>query len=262
MRAKRLSKNQKKQQQLQTSEQHRPDPAVACFALDLRSETIAVAVGGYVRINKVRYKSRRKLYSQQQVRWLKHNCWHCRGSSAADQIVQHHTAPVRAVSFHESSAFLTAGDDKLLKVYNTKTWEQTQSVYVTCLCCILVSAPLHGTFGFLQCCRLPFCMTCRQSAKKITAAIFSQDGNFVVFADKYGDVATAKLQSNKTKETECAAAPLLGHLCSIITSLAFSPNGSQLVSTDQDCKVRVSTMPTDFHKVQNSTHWGYTACCA
>ena len=105
-------------------------------------------------------------------------------------------------------------------------------------------------------------MTCRQSAKKITAAIFSQDGKFAVFADKYGDVAAAKLHSNNTKEAACAATPLLGHLCSIVTSLAFSPDGSQLVSTDQDCKVRVSTMPTDLQKVQNNTCWSPTACHA
>ena len=65
MRAKRLSKKQKKRQQLQTSEQHRPDPAVACFELDPSGDTIAVAVGKHVRINKVRYKLLSKLYKQQ-----------------------------------------------------------------------------------------------------------------------------------------------------------------------------------------------------
>lgn len=70
----------------------------------------------------------------------------------------------------------------------------------------------------------------------------------VAFADKFGDVLTAKLWSGH-EQAEPVAALLLGHLCSIVTSLAFSPDGKQLVSTDQDCKVRVSTMPKEPHKV-------------
>ena len=92
-------------------------------------------------------------------------------------------------------------------------------------------------------------MTCRQSPKKITAAIFSNDGSSAVFADKFGDVLTANLQPNISPQTQRPAVPLLGHLCSIITSLAFSPDGKHLVSTDQDCKVRISTMPNQLHKV-------------
>ena len=93
---------------------------------------------------------------------------------------------------------------------------------------------------------------CRQSPKKVTAALFSPDSNLVVFADKFGDVLTAKLQFDQANPTSGPAAPLLGHLCSIVTSLAFSPNGLQLVSTDQDCKVRVSTMPAEPCKVNNN----------
>ena len=37
--------------------------------------------------------------------------------------------------------------------------------------------------------------------------------------------------------------PLLGHFCSIITSLAVSPDGRCIVSTDKDHKVRVSLLP-------------------
>ena len=78
--------------------------------------------------------------------------------------------------------------------------------------------------------------------------MFSHDSSFVAFADKFGDVLTAPVQRTD-QQAESVAAPLLGHLCSIITSLAFSPDGKQLVSTDQDCKVRVSTMPKEPQKV-------------
>ena len=90
---------------------------------------------------------------------------------------------------------------------------------------------------------------CRHSPKKVTAAIFNNNSSLVAFADKFGDVLTAKLQPNQSAPTSGPAAPLLGHLCSVVTSLAFSPDGKHLVSTDQDCKVRVSTMPSEPHKV-------------
>ena len=35
----------------------------------------------------------------------------------------------------------------------------------------------------------------------------------------------------------------MGHFCSIITSLAVSPDGRFIVSTDRDHKIRVSVMP-------------------
>ena len=82
----------------------------------------------------------------------------------------------------------------------------------------------------------------------MTAAVFTNDSTLVAFADKFGDVLTARVQPEEQQEVPVAA-PLLGHLCSIVTSLAFSPDGKQLVSTDQDCKVRVSTMPKEPQKV-------------
>ena len=93
-------------------------------------------------------------------------------------------------------------------------------------------------------------MMCSKSPKKVTAAVFSNDSSIVAFADKFGDVLTASVLPQVHPEPEeSSAALLLGHLCSIVTSLAFSPDGKQLVSTDQDCKVRVSSMPKEPHKV-------------
>ncbi|KAA6424794.1 MAG: tRNA (guanine-N(7)-)-methyltransferase subunit WDR4-like [Trebouxia sp. A1-2] len=68
----------------------------------------------------------------------------------------------------------------------------------------------------------------RHSPKKVTAAIFNNNSSLVVFADKFGDVLTAKLQPKQSAPTSGPAAPLLGHLCSIVTSLAFSLDGKQL----------------------------------
>ena len=82
----------------------------------------------------------------------------------------------------------------------------------------------------------------------MTAALFSHNSSLIAFADKFGDVLTARVLP-EDQQADPAAAPLLGHLCSIVTSLAFSPDGKHLVSTDQDCKVRVSTMPKDPEKV-------------
>ena len=77
--------------------------------------------------------------------------------------------------------------------------------------------------------------------------MFSHDSTLIAFADKFGDVFTSKLL--KDQQAEPVAAPLLGHLCSIVTSLAFSPDGKHLISTDQDCKVRVNAMPKEPQKV-------------
>lgn len=38
---------------------------------------------------------------------------------------------------------------------------------------------------------------------------------------------------------------LLGHFCSIVTSLCLSADGKLIVSTDRDGKVRVSNLPAD-----------------
>ncbi len=45
---------------------------------------------------------------------------------------------------------------------------------------------------------------------------------------------------------------LLGHFCSIITSLLVSPDGHYIVSTDRDHKIRVSHMPADPMQVCSS----------
>lgn len=87
----------------------------------------------------------------------------------------------------------------------------------------------------------------------MTAAIFSPDSKLIICADKFGDVFTVAIHSafNASADSEQAtpAQFLLGHLSSIMTSLTISQDAKYIVSTDQDCKVRISIMPTSPEKV-------------
>lgn len=89
--------------------------------------------------------------------------------------------------------------------------------------------------------------------------MFSHNSSLIAFADKFGDVLTARVLP-KHQQADPVAAPLLGHLCSIVTSLTFSPDGKHLVSTDQDCKVRVSTMPKETEKVALQVPYNPKTC--
>jgi tRNA (guanine-N(7)-)-methyltransferase subunit TRM82 len=90
----------------------------------------------------------------------------------------------------------------------------------------------------------------RSVPKKISAAAFSADGRFAMFADKFGDVhiaATAGLAAWRGAPDQASqpCKPLLGHFCSIITGLLASPDGRFVASCDRDHKIRVSVMPAD-----------------
>jgi hypothetical protein len=114
-------------------------------------------------------------------------------------------------------------------------------------------------------------MPCRKSGKKATACTFSADSKHVFFSDRFGDVLVATAlpaadvvadappaaaAADGSADTDGAAAVeaslLLGHLQSIVTSLArcSSSSGHQLLlSTDKDGKVRASVLPADPVKV-------------
>ena len=98
----------------------------------------------------------------------------------------------------------------------------------------------------------------RTVPKKISAAVFSADGRYAIFADKFGDVHVAVVAAQPDQQPAAHPATLsdqksgtdhhvpellLGHFCSIITDLAVSPDGRYVVSTDRDHKIRVSIMP-------------------
>lgn len=133
---------------------------------------------------------------------------------------------------------------------------------ITCAACVNVL------------CLLPL-MSCRKSGKKATACTFSADSKHVFFSDRFGDVlvATALPAVAAAADAPAAAAAdsaadgssgadgpaaveaslLLGHLQSIVTSLArcSSSSGQQLLlSTDKDGKVRASVLPANPAKVR------------
>ena len=87
----------------------------------------------------------------------------------------------------------------------------------------------------------------RTVPKKISAATFTADGSYAIFADKFGDVHAAATGESATGGPRL----LLGHFCSIITDLAASPDGKHIASTDRDSKVRVSLLPKEPLQVGN-----------
>ena len=54
---------------------------------------------------------------------------HCRDTQLqGSRSLQHHHAPVRAIAFDSTGRlFLSAGDDKLVKVWSTGSWELLQT---------------------------------------------------------------------------------------------------------------------------------------
>ena len=159
-----------------------------------------------------------------------------------------HADTIRSLAFDPTGRFLaTAGDDKTLRLWR-------------------VSADGRNLA----------CVKRTSSSKKVCATSFTDDGEHVIFANKYGDVhvvATAEATSGGADAdgdaVEDADAPafLLGHCCSIITDMVV-PLGSNLVCTaDRDHKVRVSRLPTTAsvidgsHEIQ-SFCYGHTAFVA
>ena len=130
---------------------------------------------------------------------------------------------------------------------------------------------------------LPACPmpgACSKSGKKATSCTFSADSQHVLFSDRFGDVlcattlpaadAAADADASADAAAAAAAAPatdggaeqvpaaveaslLLGHLQSIVTSLACCSSAAGrplLVSTDKDGKVRASVLPATPVKVR------------
>lgn len=123
-----------------------------------------------------------------------------------DTTPSRHGDAIRTAAFdRRGKQFVSAGDDKLVKLWDTSDWHCKRSVRV---------------------------------AKKVSAAAFSFDGNWLVFADKYGVLSVLSAESNEGSPVQ-----LLGHCCSIITDLAISPDGRFVASGDRDLKVRVSVFP-------------------
>lgn len=124
-----------------------------------------------------------------------------------------HKDSIRAVTYGaEGKLLVTAGDDKLVKIWKTDTWR--------CICTVL-------------------------SEKRVSAVAVSIDGSYVCFADKFGVVWVSDLKGFNDNQALAnkKGVPLFAHCCSIITSLTFSPNGRFIVSADRDFKIRITVFP-------------------
>ncbi|GMH43377.1 hypothetical protein BSKO_11299 [Bryopsis sp. KO-2023] len=105
---------------------------------------------------------------------------------------------------------LVGGDDKCFKLWKVDSWDA--------------------------------CMNTFKTHKKVSAGAFTPDGNHCIAADKFGDVYYGKIDS------ETPTPPLsllLGHYCSIVTSVSIPRDGKTVATTDRDNKVRVSVWPDD-----------------
>ncbi|KAI4341744.1 hypothetical protein MLD38_026430 [Melastoma candidum] len=136
-----------------------------------------------------------------------------------------HSDSIRAIRYApDGELFVSAGDDKRVNVWSVDSWR-----------CI-------GTV----CCE-----------KRVSSVAISPNGLYVCFADKFGVVWVVSVEKDDADQqfVKDKPTPMLAHYCSIITSLAFSPDGRFLVSADRDSKIRVSVVPKEplkgAHEIQS-----------
>ncbi|KAJ3191623.1 WD repeat-containing protein 4 [Irineochytrium annulatum] len=115
-------------------------------------------------------------------------------------------AYIRAVAI-QGERMITASDDKLLKVWDMRTWK------------------LEST---------------RDAFKRVNAIRFSPDGSKFLVGDKFGDVYSYHVDA-----TVPGFHLMLGHV-SIITDMDFSVDGGLIITADRDEKVRVTKYPHTF----------------
>ncbi|XVF21745.1 hypothetical protein REPUB_Repub12eG0116600 [Reevesia pubescens] len=149
-----------------------------------------------------------------------------------------HNDSIRAIKYgSHGNLFVSAGDDKLVKVWSTQSWN---------------------------------CISTLSSEKRVSAVAVSNDGLHVCFADKFGVVWVVDLPGVDGTEAPLnkKAVPLLAHYCSIITSLEFSPDGRFIISADRDFKIRVTVFPKKpldgAHEIQSFSlgHTEFVSCLA
>ncbi|KAK7336772.1 hypothetical protein VNO77_17320 [Canavalia gladiata] len=144
-----------------------------------------------------------------------------------------HKDNIRAIRFGaKGKLFVSAGDDKTLKIWSPQSWR---------------------------------CISTVSSEKRVTAVAISNDGNFVCFADKFGLVWVVDLDPPLLDKKPT---PLLSHYCSIITSLEFSLDARFILSADRDFKIRVTNFPSKplngAHQIQSFClgHTEFVSCLA
>ncbi|KAG8389326.1 hypothetical protein BUALT_Bualt02G0217700 [Buddleja alternifolia] len=150
-----------------------------------------------------------------------------------------HKDSIRAIRYSKSGhLFVSAGDDKLVKIWDTNSWRCIYSVV---------------------------------SEKRVTSIAISNDEMFVCFADKFGVVYVVEIGDYHCENPALVikkAVPILSHYCSIITRLEFSPDGQHIVTADRDFKIRVTIFPKNpldgAHEIQSFClgHTEFVSCLA
>lgn len=152
--------------------------------------------------------------------------------------VCNHKESIRAIGYGaKGKVFVSAGDDKVVKIWATDSWRCLYSV---------------------------------STEKKVSAVAISDDGRFVCYADKFGVVWVVELDELNENQAliQKKGSPLLAHYCSIITSLKFSPDGQFIITADRDSKIRVTMFPKKpligAHEIQSYClgHTEFVSCLA
>ncbi|KAH8555340.1 WD40-repeat-containing domain protein [Umbelopsis sp. PMI_123] len=125
----------------------------------------------------------------------------------------------RITSFSKDGNFLaTTGDDKEIKIWDTKTWTQQST---------------------------------RPVLKRINAMQFTNDGSQIVEADKFGDVYVFPTEISETSDAEKQEEmkknkPIVGHV-SMLTDMTLSNDEKYVITADRDEHVRVSRFPNGYN---------------
>jgi tRNA (guanine-N(7)-)-methyltransferase subunit TRM82 len=118
-----------------------------------------------------------------------------------------HVGSIRAFrASADGKWFITAGDDKLVKLWSVDGWR----------------------------CARTIC-----GSKKISSACFTPDSKHFIFADKFGEVHACEIGSDKEPVL------MLGHCSTIITDVECVEGGDRgyLLTADREHKTRVSVLP-------------------
>jgi len=83
---------------------------------------------------------------------------------------------------------------------------------------------------------------CSKSLKRISSVIFTKDGSFILAANKFGDVLVAPTIPLGNGEFQSFRV-LMGHFCSIITSISLSQGQDLLATSDRDGRCRITKFP-------------------
>ncbi|XP_066371930.1 uncharacterized protein [Miscanthus floridulus] len=121
-----------------------------------------------------------------------------------------HSDTIGALCFSVSGAlFASAGDDKLVKVWKTDSWRCIQTITLE---------------------------------KRVSAVAISNNDLYVTCGDKFGVVCNVWLvilREDGAEQVSVDNKPvsILGHYCSIITSMKFSPDGRFIATSGRDYKI-------------------------